>query len=140
MNLFINCLTCVHLQIYFIRGGSIGGPRGLEPRSDFKLPNFLKIEIIGFCLTTSLHKSNVHANHAHHTHHAQNWSVEPLSDFRLDLPLCVSQLVHFPVASVKQDIKLSTDTFFVSPAKALQRLRSPSGKRSSLLRSTDQYL
>ena len=39
------------------------------------------------CLITSSHKSNFHANHAHHTHHAQNWSVEPLSDFRLDPPL-----------------------------------------------------
>ena len=56
---------------------------GLEPRSDFKLPNILKIEIIGFWHISS-HKSNFHANHAHHT---QNWSVEPLSDFRLDPPL-----------------------------------------------------
>ena len=48
------------------------------------------IEIIGFGLTTSLHKFNFHANHthhAHHAHHAQNWSVEPLSDFHLDPPL-----------------------------------------------------
>ena len=50
----------------------------------FKLPNFLKIEIIGFCLTASLHKSNFHASHAHHTFHAQTWNVEPLSDFRLE--------------------------------------------------------
>ena len=63
------------------------GTKGLEPRSDFKLPNFLKIEIIGFCLKTSLHKSNFHANHAHHAYHAQNWSVEPLSDLSLDPPL-----------------------------------------------------
>ena len=60
------------------------GRWGLKPRSDFKLPNFLKIEMIGFCLTTSSHKSNFHANHAHHTHNAQNWSVEPRSDLRLD--------------------------------------------------------
>ena len=53
----------------------------------FKLPNFLQIEIIGFCLTTSMHKSNFHADHAHHTHNAQNWSVEPMSDFCLDPPL-----------------------------------------------------
>ena len=64
-----------------------GGEGGSRPRSDFKLPNFLKIEIIGFCLTTSSHKSNFHANHANHTHNAQSWSVEPLSDFRLDPPL-----------------------------------------------------
>ena len=69
------------------RGRSRGGRRGLESRSDFKLPNFLKIEIIEFCLTTSSHKSNFHANHAHHTHNAQNWNVEPLSDLRLDPPL-----------------------------------------------------
>ena len=49
-----------------------------------KVPNFLKIEIIGFCLTTSLHKSDFLAKHAHHTRHAQTWSVEPLSDFHLD--------------------------------------------------------
>ena len=53
------------------RGVSRVGRRGLEPRSDFKLPNFLKLEIIGFCLTTSSHKSNFHANHANHTHNAQ---------------------------------------------------------------------
>ena len=58
----------------------------------FKLPNFLKIEIIGFCLTASLHKSNFHTNHAHHAHHAQTWSVEPLSDSRLDPPLTIKQM------------------------------------------------
>ena len=60
------------------------GAKGARAPSDLKLPNSLKIEIIGFCLTTSSHKSNFHANHAHHTHNAQNWSVEPLSDIRLD--------------------------------------------------------
>ena len=75
------------------RGGSRGGRRGLEPRSDCKIPNFLKIEIIGFCLTTSSHKSNFHASHAHHTHNAQNWSVEPPSDFRLDPPLVASLMM-----------------------------------------------
>ena len=69
------------------RGGSRGGRRGLEPRSDLKLPNSRKIKIIGFYLSASSHKSNFHANHAHHTHRAKNWSVEPLSDFRLDPPL-----------------------------------------------------
>ena len=70
---------------------------GFEPRSDFKLPNFLKIEIIGYCVTTSSHKSNFHANQAHHTHHAQNWSVEPLSDFRLDPPLGPStHILRYP--------------------------------------------
>ena len=64
-----------------------GGEGGLEHLSDFKLPNFLKIEIIGFCLTTSLHKSNFQASQAYHTHHVQNWSIEPLSEFRLDPPL-----------------------------------------------------
>ena len=71
----------------FYRDGSRVGQKGLEPRSEFKLPNFLKIEIIGFCLTTSSHKSNFHANLAHHTNNSQIWSVEPLSDFRLDPPL-----------------------------------------------------
>ena len=59
------------------------GAKGAQAPVRFKLPNFLKIEIIGFCLN----KSNFHANHAHHTHNAQNWSVEPLSDFRLDPPV-----------------------------------------------------
>ena len=68
-------------------GADPEGGRGLEPRSDFKLLNFLIIEIIWFCLTTLSHKSNFHANHANHTHHAKNWSVEPLPDFRLDPPL-----------------------------------------------------
>ena len=64
---------------------------GGSTRSDFKLLKFLKIEINGFCLTTSLNKSNFHANHTHHAHHAQNWSVEPLSDFRLDPPLYIAR-------------------------------------------------
>ena len=72
----------------------------------FKIRNFLIIEIIGFCLATSSHKSNFHANHAHHTHHAQNWSVEPLSDFRLDPPLkSVSNQTIFALAS-DTDIQL----------------------------------
>ena len=65
----------------------------------FKLPNFTKIEIIGFCLTKSLHKSNFHTSHAHH---AQTWSVEPLSDFRLDFnklsrDICLKFLSSFLV-------------------------------------------
>ena len=68
------------------RGGSRGG-EGARAPVRFYAPNFLKIEIIGFCLTTSSHKSNFYANHAHNTYHAQNWSVEPLPDFRLDPPL-----------------------------------------------------
>ena len=67
------------------------GVKGAQAPVRFQTPNFLKIEIIGFCLTTSSHKSNFHANHAHH---AQNWSVEPLSDFRLDPPLGSSKNVR----------------------------------------------
>ena len=52
--------------------------------------------MIGFCLTTSSHKFNFRAYHAHHTHNAQNWSVETLSDFRLDLPLgCITCFLAF---------------------------------------------
>ena len=60
------------------------GAKGARAPIRFYIPNFLINEIIGFCLTTSSHKSNFYANHAHYTHHAQNWSVEPLSDFCLD--------------------------------------------------------
>ena len=60
------------------------GAKGTRALVRFYIPNLLIIEIIGFCLTTSLHKSNFHANYPHHTHHAKNWSVEPLSDFCLD--------------------------------------------------------
>ena len=70
------------------------GAKGAQAPVRFQTPNFLKIEIIGFCLTTSPHKSNFHANHAHHNHHAQNWNVEPLSDFRLDPPLGSSKNVR----------------------------------------------
>ena len=87
------CATDKFTNMLVTRGGSRGGRRGLEPRSDFKLPNFLKIEITGFCLPTSLHKSNFHTSHAHYTHHTQNWSVEPLSDFRLDPPLQVTGVI-----------------------------------------------
>ena len=90
------------MKVALSRGGSRWGRRGLEPRSNVKLPNFLKIDIIGFCLTTSSRKSNFHANHTHHTHNSQNWSVEPLPDFRLDPPLLsplklLSNVPLFPV-------------------------------------------
>ena len=50
-------------NLCYIRGGSKEGKGGSSPGH-----NLLKIiEIIGFCLTTSLHKSNFHANNAHHT-------------------------------------------------------------------------
>ena len=87
------CATDKFTNMLVTRGGSRGGRRGLEPRSHLKLPKFLKIEITGFCLTTSLHKSSLHANHAHHTHHTQNWSVEFLSDFGLDPPLLVTGVI-----------------------------------------------
>ena len=54
-----------------------GGEGGSSP-GQILIPNFLIIEVNGFCLTTSSHKSNFHANHAHHIHHAQNFSVELL--------------------------------------------------------------
>ena len=47
-----------------------GGEGGSSP-GQILIPNLLIIEIIGFCLTTSSHKSNFHANHTHRTRHAQ---------------------------------------------------------------------
>ena len=69
------------------------GAKGARAPVRFYIPNFLIIEIIEFCLASS-HKSNFHADHTHHTNHAQNWSVEPLSDFRLDPPLLTYEVLH----------------------------------------------
>ena len=82
-----NYMTVVAYKTLLAGRGGSRGVKGAGTPLRFSIPNFLIIEIIGFCLITSSHKPNFHANHAHHAHHTQNWSVEPMTDFRLDPPL-----------------------------------------------------